>query len=345
MPLTIGIPSFEESYHAKWEEFLKARGVGVKRIDFQSRNIIREASEFDGVMWKFGLSPDKKRLAFNILDAIEFDLGLPVFPDYLTRRHYDNKLMQYYVLKSHCISIPETYVYWQRDKALEWARYTSYPKIAKLSSGASSNGVRMLHSKHDAIKWIKDLFSMHGRKRYSENQLSSPLRRMIMSMLSGLPLVMADLAEETKSRFPSLDNHYWTPEKNYALFQEFVPENEYDIRITVIGERAFAFTRINRPNDFRASGSGQIDYDKNKIDNSLLTHAFDCAAKLQMQSVAFDFIYKGKEPLLLEISYAYNDEAVFQCGGYWTQSLEWIDKPMWPEEAHVIDFLEKLTKG
>ena len=34
----------------------------------------------------------------------------------------------------------------------------------------------------------------------------------------------------------------WQRKKNYAMFQRFLPGNEYDTRVTVIGNRAFAFS-------------------------------------------------------------------------------------------------------
>ena len=49
-------------------------------------------------------------------------------------------------------------------------------------------------------------------------------------------------------------------QRDYLLVQEFLPGNGFDTRITVIGNRAFGFRRFNRPDDFRASGSGRIDW-------------------------------------------------------------------------------------
>jgi glutathione synthase/RimK-type ligase-like ATP-grasp enzyme len=53
----------------------------------------------------------------------------------------------------------------------------------------------------------------------------------------------------------------FNPEKNYVYFQDFIPQNDFDIRIIVIGKRAFAIKRMVRKGDFRASGSGNIKYD------------------------------------------------------------------------------------
>lgn len=51
--------------------------------------------------------------------------------------------------------------------------------------------------------------------------------------------------------------------KKYVYFQDFIPGNDFDTRVTIIGDRAFGFTRNVRPGDFRASGSGNVGYDFN----------------------------------------------------------------------------------
>jgi glutathione synthase/RimK-type ligase-like ATP-grasp enzyme len=46
-----------------------------------------------------------------------------------------------------------------------------------------------------------------------------------------------------------------------VYLQKFIKNNDGDYRVTVIGGKfAYSFKRLNRPNDFRASGSGRIDY-------------------------------------------------------------------------------------
>ena len=140
------------------------------------------------------------------------------------------------------------------------------------------------------------------------------------------------------------DQTFWMPQKNYALFQEFISGNEFDTRMTVIGDRAFAFRRFNRPDDFRASGSGRIVYDAAAIDPRCIRAAFDAARKLGSQSMAFDFLFRGepKEPVVCEISYGYADWAVERCSGHWDSALNWHDGHLWPEAAHVEDFVRRI---
>jgi glutathione synthase/RimK-type ligase-like ATP-grasp enzyme len=133
-------------------------------------------------------------------------------------------------------------------------------------------------------------------------------------------------------------------DKGYIYFQDFIPENKHDTRVTIIGNRAFAFKRMVRDNDFRASGSGRIDYDMSGIDIRCVKIAFEIADKIQSQSVAFDFVVgKDSSPLIVEISYCYLASAIRDCCGHWDKNLNWHEGKMWPQYAIIEDILERIN--
>ena len=134
-------------------------------------------------------------------------------------------------------------------------------------------------------------------------------------------------------------------EKGYIYFQEYIPGNQYDTRITVIGDRAFGFIRYVREKDFRASGSGNIDYDIQKIDRRCLEVAFEVAGKLKTQSVAFDFVQGAEGPLIVEISYSYVSSAIYTCSGYWDSGLQWHEGHFWPQDAILEDMIMRFHNG
>jgi hypothetical protein len=126
-----------------------------------------------------------------------------------------------------------------------------------------------------------------------------------------------------------------------VLFQKYLPNNEYDTRVTIIGNRAFAFRRFNRKNDFRSSGSGLINYEKDKVDKVFIRQAFDISMKLGFQSMAYDFLWDEDHKLALcEISYTYVDVAVYNCFGYWDVDLNWHNGNNWPQYFHLVDLLQ-----
>ena len=160
------------------------------------------------------------------------------------------------------------------------------------------------------------------------NQAIEKLRRMPKSIY--------------ESSFPK---QFLSRQKGYIYFQDFLPDNKFDTRITVIGNRAFGFKRNNRPNDFRASGSGQIIYDTEGIDKRCIAIAFGIVAKLNAQSLAFDFILdKNHDPQITEISYCYQNKAIYDCPGYWDDKMSWHESHVWPEDAILIDLLDEISK-
>lgn len=112
-------------------------------------------------------------------------------------------------------------------------------------------------------------------------------------------------------------------EVGYIYFQDFIPNNDHDIRVIVIGDKAFAIKRMVRKNDFRASGSGNILYDKQYFDDQVIKLSFDIQVKLKSQCTAMDFVYKDDNPLLVEVSYGFVPEVYEDCPGYWDENLNW----------------------
>lgn len=325
----------------RWAEALRSRGAQVKWLDLLGESPVAQAAACDGIMWHWAHYPHEIRLAaLPILRVIEEYLHLPVFPNMATAWHYDDKIAQSYLLKALDIAQPETRVFWRKADALAWCQQARYPLVAKLSGGAGSENVQLFHTPDTACQYVEKCFSGTGILIHSEIRGSwKKAKRMVKNSLQMLSYVCFN-------RFPPLPSQlYWMPQKNYALFQEFLPDNEFDTRVTVIGNRAFAFRRLNRPGDFRASGSGRIDHNPGAIDLRCVASAMEAARKLKAQSMAFDYLFRGKdrEPVVGEISYCYADWAVERCPGHWDSDLKWHEGHMWPEEAHVEDFLATVT--
>jgi hypothetical protein len=342
----VGVDETRLGYVAKWTAALQARGIQVKKLDLLASNALEQVHDCAGVMWHWFHYPHEIRLAaLPLLRVIEEQLRIPVFPDMATSWHYDDKIAQSYLLKALDIPHPQTWVFWRKADALRWAETAQYPVVAKLSGGAGSMNVRLLRSAKEARQYVNACFSgagIVGRPALPRGALSATLARLkraLKRVAQAGPYVLAN-------RFPALpDQTYWMPQKNYALFQEFLPDNAHDTRVTVIGNRAFAFRRFNRPNDFRASGSGNLCVDPNGIDMRCIAAAFDAAAKLKSQSMAFDYLFRGaeREPVVGEISYCYADWAVESCPGHWDSNLTWHAGRMWPQEAHVEDFVARIV--
>ena len=71
--------------------------------------------------------------------------------------------------------------------------------------------------------------------------------------------------------------------------------------------------------------------------------AIEIAKKLNTQSVAFDFIWDGQEPKIVEISYCFVMGSFYDdCPGYWDSGLNWHETIVNPQYFMIEDFIEEL---
>jgi hypothetical protein len=196
----------------------------------------------------------------------------------------------------------------------------------------------------DAEHWISQLFgpgviALDGPRPPRYRRLFSRLRAAARFALTGRPPVAGTSRTDLQ--------------RGYFLIQEFLPGNQFDTRVTIIGNRALAFRRFNRPNDFRASGSGLRDPDPSRIDLDAVRLAFRAAQVLDAhQSLAVDVLRRGSEGerVITEISYYYEGWVLHEeCPGHWvlhgdpdTGNLEWIDRRIRAEDAIWEDFIAEV---
>ena len=322
-------------FYERYEAILDHNGIEHVRLEASDADFWDELRGLDLLIFRWGHFDTDRQKARSILPVVEHEMRLRCFPDWRTCWHYDDKIKQYYLMKQHGFPMVESYVFWEKEHALNWAKRASYPVVFKLKGGAASANVILVPNEHRAQRLIKRMFGrgIHPDNFFDPNHLRfrrlSPRREL---KRIGRILHKRWLGQDVTP--------YWQVQKNYALFQEFLPNNAYDTRITVIGGRAFGFRRFVREGDFRSSGSGKIDYDPQQIDLEFVRQAFEISRRLQFQSMAYDFLY-GPEGTrqFCEISYTYMDAAIHNCPGYWDEQLNWQEGHYWPQFYHLIDAL------
>ena len=290
-----------------YEKILDYNNIEHIRLDINEPDFWEKVKRLDLFIFRYYGVTDLKEIARSIMPVIQNYMGIKCFPDESTGWHYDDKIKEYYLLKESGFPIAESYIFWNKEAALDWAVTASYPVVFKLKAGSQSDSVILVKNKKSANSLIKRMFGVgidpHKKSFNRANKLKDlDIKKFIHNNALWL-----------YRKYKGLDLHSeWEKHKNYILFQEFHPGNTYDTRITVIGNRAYAARRFTRKNDFRASGSGLISFDQLEIDNRFVEIAFDISKKLNFQSMAYDFIYnKDKDPIICEISYTFPSEATF----------------------------------
>lgn len=340
--MRIAIHDNPESWSEQWVAHCEQAGISYERVNAYDRGIIARLRDFDAFLWHYTQwRGTDLMIANHVLTAAEY-AGLAVFPDHATRWHFDDKLAQKYLLEALNAPLVPTAVFYERDAALAWLKQSTFPLVAKLRRGAGSFNVRLLRNYRQAARYCERLF---GRG------------------VSAVPGYLTDIRTKVRKAIALKDwsavwpraSHYWTVmyagrrsvprERGYVLFQEFEPGNQYDIRIAVVGRRAWGFTRDVRPHDFRASGSGAIVYDRSRISMDCVRTALGVARAIHAQSMAFDFVRAPDgRPLICEMSYGYDGGAVYRCEGYWDDALDWHPEHLRPEHAILIDLCQAIAQ-
>lgn len=343
MTIRLAIHHEVNSFSERWIEYCEEKSIQYKLVNCYESNILEQIDDCDALLFNWWHTNSKAQHFMKQLTISVESTGKEVFPNFETCWHYDDKIGQKYLLESKNIPHIKTHVFYDRESANSWSETTDFPKVFKLKGGAGSVNVKLIRTKKDANKAIKTSFTKgHALiDRYSlfkDRIIKFKQYRNIETMLGLFKGVARLFVRTTVEKNQSRDI-------GYIYFQDFVPNNDHDIRIIVIGDKAFGIKRYCREGDFRASGSGNISYSKKDIPEELIKLSFEYSNRLNMQSVAFDYIYDNGKPLVVEISYAFSISAYDPCVGYWDRKLHFHDEHPNPQYFMIEDIVNKIKSN
>lgn len=329
------------SFSDRWIAYCEKKSIPYKLVNAFDSDIVEQLSDCDAFMWHHHHAVYKDVVAAKkILFALEH-AGIKVFPDFKTGWHFDDKVAQKYLLEAIGAPLVPSYVFYDKQEALEWINNTKFPKVFKLKGGAGSTNVRLVNNKREAKKIVSRAFG----KGVSHNNLISIMkesfrkyRRRDLNYKGLLSALLTTFKAKLLYRFDARDI-------GYVYFQDFMPNNKFDVRVLVSGGvKAAGFKRYVRKGDFRASGSGEISY--LDIDEYLVKISFSISRKLGLESVAFDFVYnEAGEPMIVEMSYGYVLGLIEKAPGYWDSELVWHDGQFQPQDEIMKSLMEKVAEA
>jgi len=329
----------QQSFSELWAEQLTLAGHEVCLVNVFQPDFFEQLKSCDGFLWWFPPIAYPRDMARRLMLSLGHLAAMPTVPAWKDSWHFDDKVAQSYLLQAAGIPVPRTWVFWQAEDARNFFHCADFPLVIKLTSGVFSENVRLLRNRAEAEYWVKRLFG--DGLTSLDRAASAPWQRAFKRVRLAIRTLL-------RENGPSLDGKDF--HKGYLLVQDFVPGNDFDTRITVIGKRAFGARRFNRPNDFRASGSGEADFDPSLIELDAVRLAFRLAAVLQAQTICMDILRKDGEPVICEISYYFMGWTVFESPGHWelqgdpdTGELRWIAGQVHPAAAILDDFLWRLS--
>ena len=327
------------SFSERWIRYCEENKIPYKLVDAYRYDVVQQLSDCDAFMWPFSNYNYRDALfAKQLLISLQA-AGKKVFPDFNTNWHFDDKIGEMYLLQAVGAPLVPSYVFYTKQAAYQWVNETSFPKVFKLRGGSGSSNVKLVKNKIQARKYIRKAFS---RKGYSQIDWWELVKFRFISWIHGRDNFVGFCKSLVWFIIRDDYDRMHAHEKGYAYFQDFIPNNSYDVRVCVVDNKAFALKRMCREGDFRASGGGRIIYNKCQIDERCVKIALDTNKKLNMQSVAYDFVFdENNNPLIVEISYGYAAHSYDNCEGYWDDNMKW-------HEGRQFDFcgwmVEKILK-
>ncbi len=315
--MKIAIQNHTQGFHKAWIAYCEQHDIAYKLVDAYANDAIEQIRDCDIFLWHFHQGNYKDmQMAQPLLYSLEA-MGKKVFPDFHTCWHFDNKVAQKYLLEAIGAPLVPTYVYYTKEEALKGISEMTFPKVFKLKGGAGASNVRLAKTEKEARRLINQAFGK-GFSQYSvKSHFKDALRRYRQGK-NTLCDVLRPFFYALKP-YPTEFAHYHGREIGYVYFQDYIPMNTTDFRVKVVGGNCWAFQRKVRKNDFRASGSGELLFNKDSISMEIVKIAQDVAKKLSLQSVAFDFVQDkiNNKYLLVEMSYGFGFDEEETTHGYW----------------------------
>ena len=306
------------SWNTRWVDFCERNNIPYIGVDCYAPDIIDtlKRERVTHLMWAFSLALPKDHIMAKSVMTAANAMGVKTFPNFQSSWHFEDKIAQKYLLE-----------------AVETARY---PLVAKLRKGAGSKNVVLLHDIKETRKYIKKMFG----KGFNPAPSMSTVTKQKSSEIIKKGKKMSPKTFFRKFISFMQRRKLFAKERGYVYFQEFLPGNTNDLRIAVVGNRIWGFYRGVRKNDFRASGSGIIDYET-PIPIEMVKESFNITKRLGTQSLCFDYVQAPDGSYkIVEMCYGYVSEAIFKCKGYWDSSMTFHEEHLMPDQCILEDFIK-----
>ena len=325
--MKLAIHHVKDSFSEYWIKYCVENKIPFEIVNVFDNNIIEILRNFTHFFWHWNhLSIKDKLIATSLIKSLE-NLNIKVFPDFNTCWHFDNKISQKYLLESIEAPLINTFIYYNKND-YKMLSNLIYPIVCKLKIGAGSNNVSLIKNKYELKSMFLKMFKSGRKSLNIKNIIKDNYKKIRFNDIGKI--------------YNFLINKYFKYkeiEYSYVYLQKFLPGLDHDIRVVIIGNKAFAIKRIVRNNDFRASGSGYIIHDEKEIDINYIKMAFKINENLNCQSVAFDFVMFENKIYLIEISYAFTSSGYNKCPGYWDKDLNFIYDDVIPEKYIIQSIL------
>lgn len=303
-------------YWTKFRRFLEVNKIPYELYNVRKSTWLEEAEKFDLIVWRVGSAPTELEVARRKIYVLNKLLGKLCFPSFETIMMYEDKILQYEVLKHLGFPVIDTFISNDFEEVGSTLGKLEYPVVSKVVPGSGSVGVSLIHSAREAKNLARRSFAPAGKATY----------------------------------WPYLR------QKDYVFLQRFEPNDGYDLRVLTIGNKVFGYYRAVPNSDFRASGMGEVEKRDLPIDAMDVAREVAKSLDVDMLAVDFLRGRDGTLRIIEISSFIRVDtpEQLHVNGRpgmyvYEASGRQYLFKPgrVWPQELALAEFISRcwLARG
>jgi len=305
----------------KWEIACSKKGLEYRSLDISVYNWMELIKDYnpDLILLKPPGDIETNKIMFDertyILSQL---LNYKIFPTYKEMIIYENKKMLSYYLGAINIPHPPTYIFYNKNEAIEYLNNSEYPVVMKSSIGASGTGVFICKSLKEAKGYVSKAFSKKGIPMIiGPNRITGNIIKWIKKAIRN--------PKYARQRIATYSTISKGRTKNFIIVQEYIQHN-YEWRTARIGDSYFAHQKVKYKD--KCSGTKGINYVNPPLE--LLDFVRKICTENNLYSVAIDILKDNNSYLVNEIQIIYGNfqdhilEVNGKAGRYIYNNDQWI---------------------
>jgi len=314
----------------KYERILTHNGIKCIRLDIHDPDFWKHLENLDLFIYEGQKHTVATEIARSVLPVIDHNKHIKCIPGISTFWPCNDRIKSYYLLRQTGFPVPQTYIFWHKSRALEWVRNAPLPLVFKLKTGIGAQNSFVINCQKQAKLLINRMFG----KGVCVSEISSS-RDQAYKLYP--ERILDKASSEMRGIFSNMSEFIWEKQKNYVLFQEYISERKSEVRILVIGNRAFVLEAHSH--DQYGSVRNNLNKGYQGTEELCMEMAFDICRKLKVRYITGIFIVdKENRPFITDLTFDIpSDTEVVK--GYWDHEFRWHNGPFWPEYFCLEDLL------
>jgi hypothetical protein len=159
--IRLGIIKEFEHGHKHYIGACRDLGVPYRLVDISGPDwidVVKNCGCDVFLVWPSGLITAWKQMFDERLKVIVKQLGKTIYPTYDEMWIYESKRRMHYWLEANKIPHPKTWVFYNRQEALGFAKEIELPVIIKIDLGSGASGVRIFQKRSALLRFVRRCF-------------------------------------------------------------------------------------------------------------------------------------------------------------------------------------------